>query len=91
MHVFEGPHPVTLTDYSRRRILVAVTVLQQGLVALIPGMKNPREALVGDTFFQLGKSEGLEPLPGFEEGSVFLNAFYCLGLVSFSECVFLNC
>lgn len=52
--------------------------IKAGQVAyVIPGMKNPREALVGDTFFQLGKSEGLEPLPGFEEPKpmVFVGAF----------------
>lgn len=52
--------------------------IKAGQVAyVIPGMKNPREALVGDTFFQLGKSEGLDPLPGFEEPKpmVFVGAF----------------
>lgn len=52
--------------------------IKAGQVAyIIPGMKNPREALVGDTFYQLGKSEGLEPLPGFEEPKpmVFVGAF----------------
>ncbi|CAK9438322.1 uncharacterized protein LODBEIA_P25460 [Lodderomyces beijingensis] len=52
--------------------------IQAGQVAyIIPGMKNPREALVGDTFFQLGKSEGLEVFPGFEEPKpmVFVGAF----------------
>ncbi|KAG7661355.1 GUF1 [[Candida] subhashii] len=45
---------------------------------VIPGMKNPREALVGDTLFQHGKqSLGLEALPGFEEPKpmVFVGAF----------------
>ena len=43
-------------------------VLQAGQVGyIIPGMKNPREALIGDTFFQNGQHENLEPLPGFEE------------------------
>ncbi|KAK6454550.1 P-loop containing nucleoside triphosphate hydrolase protein [Scheffersomyces xylosifermentans] len=52
--------------------------IKAGQVAyLVPGMRNPREALVGDTFFQYGKHEGLEPLPGFEEPKpmVFLGAF----------------
>lgn len=52
--------------------------IKAGQVAyVIPGMKNPREALVGDTFFQSGKHEGLEPLPGFEEPKpmVFVGAF----------------
>lgn len=52
--------------------------IKAGQVAyVVPGMKNPREALVGDTFFQYGKHEGLEALPGFEEPKpmVFLGAF----------------
>jgi len=52
--------------------------IKAGQVAyVIPGMKNPREALVGDTFFRLGEHEGLEPLPGFEEPKpmVFVGAF----------------
>lgn len=52
--------------------------IKAGQVAyIIPGMKNPREALVGDTFYQMGKHEGLEPLPGFEEPKpmVFVGAF----------------
>lgn len=44
---------------------------------IIPGMRNPREAMIGDTFFQYGHHEGLEPLPGFEEPKpmVFVGAF----------------
>lgn len=44
---------------------------------IIPGMRNPREAMIGDTFFQSGNHEGLEPLPGFEEPQpmVFVGAF----------------
>ncbi|WEJ94797.1 Translation factor guf1 mitochondrial [Yamadazyma tenuis] len=44
---------------------------------IIPGMRNPRDAKIGDTFLQLGKHEGLEPLPGFEElkPMVFMGAF----------------
>lgn len=44
---------------------------------IIPGMRNPREAMIGDTFFQNGHQEGLEPLPGFEEPKpmVFVGAF----------------
>lgn len=52
--------------------------IQAGQVAyVVPGMKNLREALVGDTFFELGHHEGLEPLPGFEEVKpmVFVGAF----------------
>ena len=52
--------------------------IRAGQVAyIIPGMKNPREALVGDTFFQYGKHKGLEALPGFEEPKpmVFVGAF----------------
>ncbi|CAI5757726.1 unnamed protein product [Candida verbasci] len=52
--------------------------IKAGQVAyIIAGIKNPREALVGDTFFQNGKSDGLEPLPGFEEPKpmVFVGAF----------------
>jgi elongation factor 4 len=52
--------------------------IKAGQVAyVIPGMKNPREALVGDTFFRFGDHEGLEPLPGFEEPKpmVFVGAF----------------
>ncbi|EGW33082.1 uncharacterized protein SPAPADRAFT_70994 [Spathaspora passalidarum NRRL Y-27907] len=57
--------------------------IKAGQVAyVIPGMKNPREALVGDTFFQSGKSQGLEPLPGFEEPKpmVFVGAFPAEGV-----------
>lgn len=53
-------------------------VLRAGQVGyIIPGMKNPREALIGDTFFQNGQHENLEPLPGFEEPKpmVFVGAF----------------
>lgn len=44
---------------------------------IIPGMRNPREAMIGDTFFQSGNNDGLEPLPGFEEPQpmVFVGAF----------------
>ncbi|GEQ67128.1 hypothetical protein JCM33374_g791 [Metschnikowia sp. JCM 33374] len=44
---------------------------------IIPGMKNPKEAMIGDTFFQSGHSAGLQPLPGFEEPKpmVFVGAF----------------
>lgn len=52
--------------------------ISAGQVAyVIPGMKNPREAMIGDTFFQYGKHEGLEALPGFEEPKpmVFVGAF----------------
>lgn len=52
--------------------------VKAGQVAyVIPGMKNPNEATVGDTYFQSGHPEGLEPLPGFEEPQpmVFVGAF----------------
>lgn len=52
--------------------------VKAGQVAyIIPGMRNPREAMIGDTFYQYGKHEGLEPLPGFEEPKpmVFVGAF----------------
>lgn len=52
--------------------------ISAGQVAyVIPGMKNPREAMIGDTFFQYGKHEGVEALPGFEEPKpmVFVGAF----------------
>lgn len=52
--------------------------VKAGQVAyIIPGMRNPREALIGDTFYQYGKHEGLQPLPGFEEPKpmVFVGAF----------------
>ncbi|KAJ8144992.1 hypothetical protein OY671_001930 [Metschnikowia pulcherrima] len=44
---------------------------------IIPGMRDPKEAMIGDTFFQSGHSAGLEPLPGFEEPKpmVFVGAF----------------
>ncbi|CAK7892208.1 translation factor Guf1p, mitochondrial [[Candida] anglica] len=49
---------------------------------VIPGMKNPREAMIGDTFFKLGEHEGVEPLPGFEEPKpmVFVGAFPAEGV-----------
>lgn len=52
--------------------------IRAGQVAyIIPGMKNPKEAQIGDTFFQNGNHKGLEPLPGFEEPKpmVFVGAF----------------
>lgn len=52
--------------------------VKAGQVAyVIPGMKNPNEANVGDTYFQSGHEQGLEPLPGFEEPQpmVFVGAF----------------
>lgn len=44
---------------------------------IVPGMKDPSLAKIGDTFFQYGKHEGLEALPGFEEPKpmVFVGAF----------------
>lgn len=57
---------------------LAMDRLRAGQVGyVIPGMKNPREALIGDTFFQFGNHEGMEPLPGFEEPKpmVFVGAF----------------
>lgn len=44
---------------------------------VVPGMKDPREAKVGDTFFQFGKHEGIPSLPGFHEQKpmVFVGAF----------------
>lgn len=44
---------------------------------VVPGMRNPKEAMIGDTFFQNGKHTGLDPLPGFEEPKpmVFVGAF----------------
>lgn len=44
---------------------------------VVPGMRNSRDAKIGDTFFQLGKHENLDPLPGFEElkPMVFVGAF----------------
>lgn len=51
--------------------------VRAGQVAyVVLGMKNPNEAMIGDTYFQLGV-EGVEPLPGFEEPKpmVFVGAF----------------
>lgn len=44
---------------------------------IVPGMKDPSLAKIGDTFFQYGKHEGLKALPGFEEPKpmVFVGAF----------------
>lgn len=44
---------------------------------VIPGMKNPREADIGDTFYHWGHHQGLEALPGFEvtKPIVFVGAF----------------
>lgn len=55
--------------------LDSISAGQVGYV--VPGMRNPKEAMIGDTFFQNGKHEGLEPLPGFEEPKpmVFVGAF----------------
>lgn len=52
--------------------------VQAGQVAyVIPGMRDPREAMIGDTFFQNGNHIGLTPLPGFEEPKpmVFVGAY----------------
>lgn len=52
--------------------------VQAGQVAyVIPGMRDPREAMIGDTFFHHGHHSGLEPLPGFEEPKpmVFVGAY----------------
>ncbi|CCE78507.1 Piso0_001132 [Millerozyma farinosa CBS 7064] len=57
---------------------LAMNAVRAGqIVYVIPGMKNPREAMIGDTFFEYGQHEGLEPLPGFEEPKpmVFVGAF----------------
>lgn len=61
--------------YPDRMPMDKITAGQVGYV--IPGMKNPRDALVGDTFFKIGEHEGLTPLPGFEEPKpmVFVGAF----------------
>lgn len=61
--------------YPDRMPMDKITAGQVGYI--IPGMKNPREALVGDTFFKIGDHEGLTPLPGFEEPKpmVFVGAF----------------
>lgn len=47
---------------------------------IIPGLKNAREALVGDTILEAGVS--VEPLPGFEEPKpmVFVGAFPADGM-----------
>lgn len=53
-------------------------IIRAGQVGyVVPGMKNPSEAKIGDTFFQYGKHEGLSALPGFEEPKpmVFVGAF----------------
>lgn len=52
--------------------------VQAGQVAyVIPGMRNPKEAMIGDTFYHLGNHTGLEPLPDFEEPKpmVFVGAY----------------
>lgn len=57
---------------------LAMDSIKAGQVGyIIPGMRNPKEALIGDTFYQYGRHEGLEPLPGFEEPKpmVFVGAF----------------
>ncbi|SSD61845.1 probable Translation factor GUF1, mitochondrial [Saccharomycodes ludwigii] len=51
-------------------------IIRSGQVGyLVPGMKNSREAFIGDTFWQVGKET--EVLPGFEEmkSMVFVGAF----------------
>lgn len=57
---------------------VAMNTIRAGQVAyIIPGMRDPKEAMIGDTFYQNGHHVGLEPLPGFEEPKpmVFVGAF----------------
>lgn len=52
-------------------------VLAGQVAYVIPGMRDPREAMIGDTFYQNGHHAGLEPLPGFEEPKpmVFVGAY----------------
>lgn len=55
---------------------VPLSNLYAGQVAyVVPGMKNSQEALIGDTFMEVGKE--VEPFPGFEEPKpmVFVGAF----------------
>ncbi|CUM66983.1 uncharacterized protein PRCAT00004670001 [Priceomyces carsonii] len=61
--------------YPDKTPLQAITAGQVGYI--IPGMKDPSEAMIGDTFFQYGEHQGLTPLPGFEEPKpmVFVGAF----------------
>ncbi|KAK6203142.1 P-loop containing nucleoside triphosphate hydrolase protein [Scheffersomyces amazonensis] len=62
-------------NYPDMMPMDTITAGQVGYI--IPGLKNPRDAIVGDTFFQYGNHENLEPLPGFEEPKpmVFVGAF----------------
>lgn len=50
---------------------------QLGYVYFNPGMKQSREAKVGDTYTTVGSEKSMEPLPGFEEPKtmVFVAAF----------------
>ena len=52
-------------------------VLAGQVAYVIPGMRDPREAMIGDTFFQHGSHAGLTPLTGFEEPKpmVFVGAY----------------
>lgn len=63
---------------------IPMDCLRSGQVGyVIPGMRNPREAMIGDTFFKIGQHEGgIEPLPGFEEPKpmVFMGAFPAEGV-----------
>ncbi|KAL7274305.1 Translation factor guf1 mitochondrial [Rhizina undulata] len=50
---------------------------QVGYIYFNPGMKNSKEAKVGDTFTHVGMEKVVKPLPGFEEPKpmVFVGAF----------------
>ncbi|KAL6721213.1 Translation factor guf1 mitochondrial [Lecanora helva] len=50
---------------------------QLGYIFFNPGMKQSREAKVGDTYTTVGSEKAVEPLPGFEEPKtmVFVAAF----------------
>ncbi|KAF8468820.1 translation factor guf1, mitochondrial [Kalaharituber pfeilii] len=50
---------------------------QVGYIFFNPGMKNSKEAKVGDTFTNVGMENVVEPCPGFEEPQpmVFVGAF----------------
>lgn len=50
---------------------------QVGYIFFNPGMKNSKEAKIGDTFTNVGMENVVEPYPGFEEPQpmVFVGAF----------------
>ena len=62
---------------TERRVPSGLRAGQVGCIFFNPGMKNSKEAKVGDTFTHVGREKEVTPYPGFEEPQpmVFVGAF----------------